>query len=252
MQFTDTICGGVWRGNVDASGNPIGYGVMDFTNSPKANAKSVTGYFGRGIRSGQGWVKYQFQNGEVYEGFMVDNKFCGYGCLWMPNTEKASESRALFFKGTWRNNMLVDGTMHEHNGRVPLQYQCKKYKPQTVREVAQHLVQLMRKWKIEISLTFLIDELIRLNSKPNRALTSSSRLRFFTILRLPECLRLLASPPCLARRTASPEVCAVGAAPGRAFHFLVGKIVEVPKSAKPYHKIRLPWSKMVSPYRHPL
>jgi hypothetical protein len=203
----------------------IDFGELCFTDSPNAN---ISGQFGYGLGSGKGWCVYRFETGEVYEGFMDNARINGWGCLQKP-LGKNGLAGLGFYKGEWRDGKLLDGIFIASDGSAPLQYQCKTQRHETVRGIARALAQRMRATGKDISAFILAEEITRLSSGLNPALSSSSRLLSHTILLLPEHLGALASLPAksLCGKMPAQDIYVAGPALGRRFDFLMDKIVEV-------------------------
>jgi hypothetical protein len=230
MTFSPGTCkilsfGGVWTGKVDAGGEPVGFGNIDFTDSPKADLIQITGHFGYGIGSGRGWCVCRFKAGDVFEGFMDSAVIDGHGCLHKKYRETGQDELG-FYKGEWRAGTLVDGILYASDGSAPLQYQCKTERRESVRSIARILSERMFS---TVSVADLAEELVRLNSTEIPALATSSWIHSHTILLLPESLRALVSQPAAVRRGRTPvqDIYAAGPASGRRFDFLIGEIVEV-------------------------
>ena len=222
--YKDKKWGGEWNGKLTAAGMPTGFGFLKFVECSKARADKIHGYFGFGFPTGSGWVREEYRDGKVYEGFMEDGDCSGQGCLW--------EADGSFSQGLWKKHCLVDGALYKADGSRPLQYQCKIKQSQSVLDIAKLLA---RRLQNAIDPSVLADQIVKKNRhRPGLTdLTKYSSIGYHTILLLPDSLKPLldsrACGDCPGKHSQSVRKADVVGphAESRPLDFLKGSTIEV-------------------------
>jgi hypothetical protein len=175
--------------------------------------KSVISYEDNGYPTGKGWCRVEYRNGNVYDGFVEDNYCSGMGCCHWPD--------GTFSIGLWKDNVLVDGRLHNLDGTVPLQYQCKDVVGQTVREIARDICAYH---DAPIQYSDLATAIVQMNIDRLSGLKKMSSLDYHTILRLPtEHLNAIRDSTVFA----SNSIVSTSNAHTEPVDFLIGRAVEV-------------------------
>ena len=152
--------------------------VENFSRIQDSAINSVVSHLRCDFATGLGWCKIVFKSGRIYEGFVLQGKCDGPGCLVLPDRS--------FFKGIWHYDKLVEGYLHQRDGTVPLQYQCTQLRFPTVNEVAEILSRIVG---VTARKHVLAAEIVELNKDRLPNLTCSSGLQHHTILQLPQELQ---------------------------------------------------------------
>jgi serine/threonine protein kinase len=107
-QMSDSLNGDYqYSGPVDSSELPHGNGIAYYVDG-----RVYKGPFVHGVRQGDNaWFK--FSDGNVYEGSFVNDEF-GTGTL----TSHQSDSKGMYFQGTFKNNQPYSGNWYDETGHL--------------------------------------------------------------------------------------------------------------------------------------
>jgi hypothetical protein len=141
----------------------------------------VAGYFGSGFPSGLGWCKQTYAAGEVFEGFLLNDQCQGFGCM--------TRSDGTYYSGQWKSDKLVHGIIHHKDGTLPLQFQSRRLRQESVNQIATELADAADMEQPQ----GLAKRIVNLNIGLIPELHESGKLRNHTILLLPPDLECLLS-----------------------------------------------------------